>query len=192
MNPPTPLMAAAKASVSCELVRLLLSRGADSEEGPRGPDGVRLRARGGGRRAVRPACFFGTSRPGRLVLYRGGAGAPRGRGRAHARPAARRAPRRVLEALQQRPEARAPRAPEALLAAARGRAAGSAGAALPPGAPRAPPQTESRGGAGDRGAGSDERQVTRPRTRKDAHDAAPLVLPDEPFGSASSGSSPTP
>ena len=31
MNPPTPLMAAAKASVSCELVRLLLSRGADFE-----------------------------------------------------------------------------------------------------------------------------------------------------------------
>ena len=29
MNPPTPLMAAAKASVSCEVVRLLLSRGAD-------------------------------------------------------------------------------------------------------------------------------------------------------------------
>ena len=35
MNPPTPLMAAAKASVSCELVRLLLSRGADFKRADR-------------------------------------------------------------------------------------------------------------------------------------------------------------
>ena len=151
MNPPTPLMAAAKASVSCELVRLLLSRGADFERRDRAGRTASDFAREAvvGERYDRHVVSEPLD-PDEWYYIAEGQARLAGEGE-RTLALLRDVRRRVPEA---RPEARALVLLASLAAprAAAGPARGSS-----PRAPRGPPQTEDRGGAGDRGAGSDER-----------------------------------
>ena len=183
MNPPTPLMAAAKASVSCELVRLLLSRGADFERRDRAGRTASDFAREAvvGERYDRHV-FSEPLDPDDWYYIAEGQARLAGEGertlallrdvrRAGSWKRYSNVPRLALLVLQKLCWRRRAAAPPGLLARLfpqepQGRRRKRRTVEAP-----AIEELEATSGC----------KVTRPRTRKDAHDAAPLVLPDELF-----------